>query len=285
VLAGQVEPKAAAVATQIIGAYARLLEFERKVKEQEEFENRLAALEEGGGEKVGNLKTLEVRLARLEAHVAAILDPEEQEASAKMLLLHHDVWLLGGSFEDIPEEDRDPSIWEFVLKYGPVDLEMVWEGIVGGREELLVAGVDFTRSKASTRKTSQRFALTAPPTPIQRPSFGGTFRYPRERVALARAGVEPSPSWARRYSRNVKGQIRLSCCKDVCKASRGAPVSTLVHSERGLFGPHTDVHTKGRTTKESARSTSSTRGCDYSLFHQNPQPGVQKPAIDHSSSP
>jgi len=47
VLAGRVEPKAAAVATQIIGAYARLLEFERKVKEQEEFENRLAALEEG----------------------------------------------------------------------------------------------------------------------------------------------------------------------------------------------------------------------------------------------
>ena len=47
VLAGKVEPKAAAVVTQIIGACARLMEFERKVREQEEFEARLAALEEG----------------------------------------------------------------------------------------------------------------------------------------------------------------------------------------------------------------------------------------------
>ncbi len=47
VLAGRVEPKAAAVATQIVGAYAHLLEFERMVKEQEEFETRLVALEEG----------------------------------------------------------------------------------------------------------------------------------------------------------------------------------------------------------------------------------------------
>jgi hypothetical protein len=47
VLAGLVEPKAAAVVTQICGAYARLLEFERKVKEQEEFEARLVAVEEG----------------------------------------------------------------------------------------------------------------------------------------------------------------------------------------------------------------------------------------------
>ena len=47
VLAGRVKPKEAAVATQIVGAYARLLEFERKIKEQEEFETRLVALEEG----------------------------------------------------------------------------------------------------------------------------------------------------------------------------------------------------------------------------------------------
>lgn len=47
VLAGRVEPKAAAVVTQIVGAYARCLEFERKVREQEEFEARLVALEEG----------------------------------------------------------------------------------------------------------------------------------------------------------------------------------------------------------------------------------------------
>ena len=46
-LTGDVEPKVAAVVTQICGAYARLLEFERKVKGQEEFEARLVALEEG----------------------------------------------------------------------------------------------------------------------------------------------------------------------------------------------------------------------------------------------
>lgn len=47
VLAGRIEPKAAAVLTQIVGAHARLLEFERKVREQEDFEARLVALEEG----------------------------------------------------------------------------------------------------------------------------------------------------------------------------------------------------------------------------------------------
>jgi hypothetical protein len=51
VLAGEVEPKKAAVATQIVGAYARLLEFERKVREQEELEARLVALEEGVGKR------------------------------------------------------------------------------------------------------------------------------------------------------------------------------------------------------------------------------------------
>ena len=47
VLAERIEPKAAAVLTQIVGAHARLLEFERKVREQEDFEARLVALEEG----------------------------------------------------------------------------------------------------------------------------------------------------------------------------------------------------------------------------------------------
>ena len=45
-LAGRVEPKAAAVVTQIVGAYSRLLGLERKGKETEEFEARLEALEE-----------------------------------------------------------------------------------------------------------------------------------------------------------------------------------------------------------------------------------------------
>ena len=46
VLAGRVETKVANVVTQIVGAYTRLLEVERKVKETEEFEARLEALEE-----------------------------------------------------------------------------------------------------------------------------------------------------------------------------------------------------------------------------------------------
>src|SRR5829696_2715502 len=46
VLAGHIEPKAGAVVAQIVGAYTRLLELERKFKEHEEFEARIAALEE-----------------------------------------------------------------------------------------------------------------------------------------------------------------------------------------------------------------------------------------------
>ena len=53
VLARRVEPKTAAVATQIVGAYTRLLEFERKVREQEEFESRLVALEERARQRWG----------------------------------------------------------------------------------------------------------------------------------------------------------------------------------------------------------------------------------------
>ena len=47
VLAGRVHPKAAAVVTQIVGAHTRCLEFERKFREQDEFEARLVTLEEG----------------------------------------------------------------------------------------------------------------------------------------------------------------------------------------------------------------------------------------------
>ena len=47
--------------------------------------------------------------------------------------------------EDVPEKDRDPSMWEHAVKYGPVFLRMIWEGAMPRREELLAAGVDFTR--------------------------------------------------------------------------------------------------------------------------------------------
>ena len=46
VLAERVEPKAGAVVTQIANAYTRLLELEKKFKEHEEFEARLAHVEE-----------------------------------------------------------------------------------------------------------------------------------------------------------------------------------------------------------------------------------------------
>ena len=91
-------------------------------------------------------KALEARLARLEARVAAIPDPEEKEASNKRFCLHMETWLLGGSFEDIPKEDRDLSLWDFAVSYGPVYLGLVWEEILPGREECLADGVDFTRA-------------------------------------------------------------------------------------------------------------------------------------------
>ena len=46
VLTRRVTPKAGAVVTQIANAQTRLLELERKIREQEEFEARLTALEE-----------------------------------------------------------------------------------------------------------------------------------------------------------------------------------------------------------------------------------------------
>jgi hypothetical protein len=91
-----------------------------------------------------NLRALEARLARLEARVAAIPDPEEEKVRERMFLLHEDAWLLGGTLEDILEKDRDPETWEFVSYDGPICLEMVWKGILEGREELLATGVDFT---------------------------------------------------------------------------------------------------------------------------------------------
>ena len=92
------------------------------------------------------LKSLEARLTRLEARVAAIPDPEEQEESERLLLLHMETWTLGGSLEDLLKKDRDPSLWEHAVKYGPGYLGLVWEGILPGREECLADGVDFTRA-------------------------------------------------------------------------------------------------------------------------------------------
>jgi hypothetical protein len=91
-------------------------------------------------------KAFEARLARLEARVAAIPDPKEEEASTKTFCLHMETWFLGGSFEDVPKKDRDLSLWNLAVKYGPGYLGLVWEGILPGREVDLAKGVDFTQA-------------------------------------------------------------------------------------------------------------------------------------------
>ena len=101
---------------------------------------------------MASLRSLEARLARLEAQIAAIPDPEEQNASTEKWILHVDTWFLGGSLEDIAEKDREQSMWEQAVKYGPVFLKMIWEGDMPCREELLAAGVDFSLVKGADQE-------------------------------------------------------------------------------------------------------------------------------------
>jgi hypothetical protein len=51
VLEGNVDKGVAAVASQILNVYLRAIELERKVRETEELEDRLAALEKGTAER------------------------------------------------------------------------------------------------------------------------------------------------------------------------------------------------------------------------------------------
>ena len=121
---------------------------------------------------MGSLRTnaLEARLTRLEVRVAAITDPEEQEESERLLLLHMKTWTLGGSLEDIPKKDRDPSLWEHAVKYGPGYLGLVWEGILPGREECLPDGVDFTRAMDCSYIVRGRlYGAPGPDTPRKKP--------------------------------------------------------------------------------------------------------------------
>src|SRR5215203_5801942 len=92
-------------------------------------------------------KHLVERLARLETRVASLPDPEAERESERVASLHTETWLDGGSLEDIPEKDRDPSLWQTYCSYGPVLLAMVWEGELPGREEMLADGIDFTRAE------------------------------------------------------------------------------------------------------------------------------------------
>jgi hypothetical protein len=90
-------------------------------------------------------KRVEARLVRLEASVKALPDPAAEREKERVSKLHYWTWLLGGPFEDIPEKDRDPELWEQACRYGHVLLEYIWEGAPDEREELLAAGVDFTQ--------------------------------------------------------------------------------------------------------------------------------------------
>ncbi len=81
---------------------------------------------------------------RLETRAAAIPGSDEQKEKEKIWHVYLDVWDCGGTLEDVPEKDRDPRIWDIVSSCALTFLEMVWEGILDGREELLAAGVDFT---------------------------------------------------------------------------------------------------------------------------------------------
>ena len=96
---------------------------------------------------MGSLKRLEARLARLEASLKGLRNPEEEQEQRRLADLHWAAWVLGGSFEDIPEKDRDLELWEIHCKYGPEFLDLIWHGHLPGREELLAAGVDFTRAE------------------------------------------------------------------------------------------------------------------------------------------
>ena len=78
--------------------------------------------------------------------MAYLPDPEAERESKRLLELHHLTWLAEGSFEDIPEEDRDRELWEQACYWGPALLALMWDR--GGPEldEALADGVDFTRA-------------------------------------------------------------------------------------------------------------------------------------------
>jgi len=89
-------------------------------------------------------KQLKARLEKLEARVAHLPDREAEQESERLFELHFLTWATRGFFEDIPEKQRHPGMWESVVEYGPMSLGFVWEGHHPGREEYLAAGVDFT---------------------------------------------------------------------------------------------------------------------------------------------
>ena len=72
-------------------------------------------------------------------------DPEAEREWVRIFFLHFHTWFDGGSLEDIPEKDRDPSVWEIICYYRDAIMEMVEKEVVDGSEELPAADIDFTR--------------------------------------------------------------------------------------------------------------------------------------------
>ena len=97
---------------------------------------------------MGIPQRLQARLARLEASVEALPGPVAEQAAERererLFELHMVTWSTRGSFEDIPEKDRDLEMWELFCEHGPLILGAIWKGFEPGREEYLAAGVDFT---------------------------------------------------------------------------------------------------------------------------------------------
>ena len=110
-------------------------------------------------------KPLKARLAQLEARVASLPDREAERESKRLYELHFLTWATRGSFEDIPEKERDPEMWESVVEYGPIFLGFIWEGHHPGREECLAAGVDFTLADDSDVIGAPKYGAPGPDTP------------------------------------------------------------------------------------------------------------------------
>jgi len=121
---------------------------------------------------MGSLKGLRARLARLEARKGGSSKqgaPKVTPRTDHLHVLHVHTWATGGSFEDIPGKERDPSLWKTASKYGPVFLGLVREGVLPGYQELLNAGVDFALAKDVGARIvgGRRNHAPAPNTPRQ----------------------------------------------------------------------------------------------------------------------
>jgi hypothetical protein len=117
------------------------------------------------------VRELERRLARLEARAQELPTEPASERQRRLELYdsYFEGWARGLSLQDFSQEDADAEIWEATERYGPVVLGMIWEGILPGREELLAAGVDFSRADDSSDVVGGRVNPLPPEMPSNAP--------------------------------------------------------------------------------------------------------------------